>query len=36
MDAENTSKTVRKHWADAYAGAPDYIHTDAGTNFNSV
>jgi len=26
---------LRLCWIKVYAGAPDYIHTDAGTHFNS-
>lgn len=36
MDAECAWRSLRKFWIDVYAGAPDYVHTDAGTNFNSA
>lgn len=34
MVAMNTSRKLRKCWAEVFSGAPDYIFTDAGTNFN--
>lgn len=36
MDARTAWRMSRKHCIDVYARAPDYVHTDAGTNFNSV
>ena len=35
MDSITAWKMLRRCWIDAYAGAPDYIHADAGNNFNS-
>ncbi len=35
MDAETAWKMLRRRWINAYTGAPDYIHTDAESNFNS-
>lgn len=31
--ALETWKSLRRFWINVYAGAPDYIHTDAGTHF---
>lgn len=31
LDAVSTWKNLSNFWIDVYAGAPDYIHTDAGT-----
>jgi len=35
MDGSTAWRMLRKCWINIYAGAPDVIHTDAGTNFNS-
>ncbi len=35
MDATTTWKMLRRCRIDVYPGAPDYIHTNAGMNFNS-
>lgn len=35
LDAVSTWINLRTFWIDVYAGAPDYIHTDVGTNFST-
>lgn len=35
MTADEAWKTLRRCWINVYAGAPDYIEADAGTNFTS-
>lgn len=36
MDAESTRKSLCKFWIHVCAGASDYLHNDADTNFNSA
>lgn len=33
MTSADAWKTLRQCWINVYAGAPDYLHADAGTNF---
>lgn len=35
IDAGITWRMMSRHWVDLYAGDPDYIHSEAGTNFAS-
>lgn len=35
MDAGTAGRLLQKFWVDVFTGAPDYINTDTGTNFNS-
>lgn len=36
MNAETAWKFAKKQWIDIYAGASNFIHLDAVTNFNSL